>query len=403
MRAPSASTLLLAAQLLACRAQTGYEINAGCGTELATKVTVGSQTEVLSPSSSLDEGGEEQFSCSDVNPGYSGIITLSCGVINAQWGGSLSANATQCQCLNPYAVGTDSYFCHKYKYCYQKQGDIGNPVQCRYDCSEVPGWEEAVAAWDDADVAAMPYNTDFSTREVSCHPNCVDGSATTRVVRVDQPHAGHVPSSTWENDPTAAGEVESGGHCLPFEVTDFDECVSEAGHTHTCDTNADCTNTIGSFTCACRAAFEGDGYTCADRAGCLEGKCFNVITVDAVFDVADANCQGMYPASASSSDQGGNLASIHSLAEQEFMFAMILDADVIGDYWLGLRQDAEFHPWWWTDGTSFDYAKWIAPDPDNLPDQMCGLTRNNPANSKHNNWFDLGCDSMHPYVCQYYP
>ena len=76
---------------------------------------------------------------------------------------------------------------------------------------------------------------------------------------------------------------------------------------------------------------------------------------------------------------------------------------MIGDYWLGLRQDAEYYPWWWTDGSPFDYAKWIAPDPDNLPDQMCGLTRNNPANSKHNNWFDLGCETLHPYVCQYFP
>ena len=47
-------------------------------------------------------------------------------------------------------------------------------------------------------------------------------------------------------------------HC----VTDIDECVADAAN---CDTNAACTNTVGSFSCACNPGFTGDGVTCAGK------------------------------------------------------------------------------------------------------------------------------------------
>ena len=40
---------------------------------------------------------------------------------------------------------------------------------------------------------------------------------------------------------------------------DIDEC---ALGTDICDTNAACTNTVGSFTCACNNGYSGDGVTC---------------------------------------------------------------------------------------------------------------------------------------------
>ena len=42
-------------------------------------------------------------------------------------------------------------------------------------------------------------------------------------------------------------------------ITDVDEC--EAGN-HTCDENAECTNTEGTFNCTCRSSYFGDGFKC---------------------------------------------------------------------------------------------------------------------------------------------
>ena len=43
---------------------------------------------------------------------------------------------------------------------------------------------------------------------------------------------------------------------------DIDECVVGS---HNCDPNARCTNTPGSFTCACNQGYSGDGFTCEGK------------------------------------------------------------------------------------------------------------------------------------------
>jgi cysteine-rich repeat protein len=54
--------------------------------------------------------------------------------------------------------------------------------------------------------------------------------------------------------------VESGYTCPPAGAcNDIDEC---AQGTDNCDANATCTNTPGSFTCACNFGYSGDGTTC---------------------------------------------------------------------------------------------------------------------------------------------
>ena len=44
-----------------------------------------------------------------------------------------------------------------------------------------------------------------------------------------------------------------------FAISDIDECASDVDN---CDTNANCSNTPGSFTCACNLGYSGDGLTC---------------------------------------------------------------------------------------------------------------------------------------------
>ena len=45
-------------------------------------------------------------------------------------------------------------------------------------------------------------------------------------------------------------------------VTDVDECTLV---THNCDSKADCNNEDGSFTCACRSGYTGDGTSCTGK------------------------------------------------------------------------------------------------------------------------------------------
>ena len=44
-----------------------------------------------------------------------------------------------------------------------------------------------------------------------------------------------------------------------FILTDINECELEI---HTCHSNANCTDTDGSFNCTCREGFEGNGFNC---------------------------------------------------------------------------------------------------------------------------------------------
>ena len=58
--------------------------------------------------------------------------------------------------------------------------------------------------------------------------------------------------------------VPVGYNLLNFNnsITDIDECTDGS---HDCDANAGCTNTPGSFTCACNTGYSGDGVTCAGK------------------------------------------------------------------------------------------------------------------------------------------
>ena len=49
---------------------------------------------------------------------------------------------------------------------------------------------------------------------------------------------------------------------LFFFVLDIDECSTNS---HSCDVNAVCGNTLGSYTCACKPGYSGNGRTCSGK------------------------------------------------------------------------------------------------------------------------------------------
>ncbi|XP_060566863.1 nidogen-1-like [Ruditapes philippinarum] len=63
------------------------------------------------------------------------------------------------------------------------------------------------------------------------------------------------------------GSGYTGDYC----TVDVDECASSSSNN--CDENAQCTNTNGSFTCACNTGYTGDGVSCTDIDECDNTPC----------------------------------------------------------------------------------------------------------------------------------
>ena len=62
--------------------------------------------------------------------------------------------------------------------------------------------------------------------------------------------------SVWVSKPLVLEHIDS------VAVPDINECTSD---TDNCDMNAGCTNTPGSFTCACNQGYSGDGAICVGK------------------------------------------------------------------------------------------------------------------------------------------
>ena len=45
-----------------------------------------------------------------------------------------------------------------------------------------------------------------------------------------------------------------------FTLIDVDECSNDG--MNSCDSDANCSNTAGSYVCQCQRGYEGDGFTC---------------------------------------------------------------------------------------------------------------------------------------------
>ncbi len=50
--------------------------------------------------------------------------------------------------------------------------------------------------------------------------------------------------------------------CVFASIVDIDECMQG---THNCSTLADCSNTVGGFSCQCRPGYVGDGVSCSSK------------------------------------------------------------------------------------------------------------------------------------------
>ena len=51
-------------------------------------------------------------------------------------------------------------------------------------------------------------------------------------------------------------------HFFLFLLLDIDECKNGDNK---CDSNAKCTNNIGSYDCECKTGYSGNGFTCTGK------------------------------------------------------------------------------------------------------------------------------------------
>ncbi|XP_031150862.1 galactose-specific lectin nattectin-like isoform X1 [Sander lucioperca] len=93
--------------------------------------------------------------------------------------------------------------------------------------------------------------------------------------------------------------------------------------------------------------------------------------------------------------KGGNLASIHSVEEYEFLRTFI--NQISGENrrtWMGGFDSVKEGEWMWSDGSTFDYKSWAPGQPDNTGGIEHCLEMN-----YQDKWNDYLCDKVLPFLC----
>ena len=114
-------------------------------------------------------------------------------------------------------------------------------------------------------------------------------------------------------------------------------------------------------------------------------KCFKHCGDETYATYAEQHCQ----------TQGGHLASIHSLEEQNFLINTFHPSARV---WIGAVDPDHNGVWEWTDGSSFDFSYWISGDE---PDGGSYYTVMDFHYYYDGYWNDLSYNySYYGYICQ---
>ncbi|KAM3596537.1 uncharacterized protein V6R79_016227 [Siganus canaliculatus] len=119
----------------------------------------------------------------------------------------------------------------------------------------------------------------------------------------------------------------------------------------------------------------------------FNGRCYSYVSTRMTWAEAELNCVS----------QGGNLVSIHSLAEENFVKKLIKNFDNAQSWtWIGLSDVHKEGKWMWSDGCAVNFQFWSRGQPDNHGKKEHCVHVNF---DKLRKWNDHQCFQTFPSVC----
>uniref|UniRef100_W5MQN5 C-type lectin domain-containing protein n=2 Tax=Lepisosteus oculatus TaxID=7918 RepID=W5MQN5_LEPOC len=114
----------------------------------------------------------------------------------------------------------------------------------------------------------------------------------------------------------------------------------------------------------------------------FEKRCFQYIRQEKTWVDAELDCIS----------KGGNLASVHSEEEHQFLKQQISSKEI--PMWLGGTDCYKEGTWFWSDGAQWNWVKWNTGEPNNAGIENCIH-----LNYDQEGWNDISCNNQYPYIC----